>query len=133
MKVPPRALAAVWFVYGLVGLLAGGVFALWFGGFAVLMSVLPDERTGEPAPWWMSGVFASLASCALLFVLVGTLPALATGWGMWRDRPWVRPVALIAAVFTLFTGLPWMALGLVTLYHLWETERASRPARVDPG
>lgn len=121
-----QLLAIVWAVHSaMVGLL-GLVVALWFGAFGVLATVLPDSHSGEPLPpiaGWIIGGCGVFGGGVMLFAL---LPGAVAAVGLWRNTQWGRIAALVAAILSLFSGFPWLLLGVGTLVWLWRDHEAAK-------
>lgn len=125
---PRKILAVAWGVHSAFIAVVAVFFALWFGGFGVLTTVLPDSNTGEPLP---PAVGLLLGGCGVLggcSIFVGLLPGAVASVGLWLDTRWGRFGALVAAIFSLLSGFPAMLFGAATLVWLWKDHQAAASA-----
>lgn len=119
-----RAVGVAWMVYcGLVG--AAGVAAgIAFVGMALLMAVLPDSRTGAPAPTWVAFAFGGFG--ALVGGILGVYGALGAtiGWYVTRGRTWAKWGALVLAITQVAQFPVGTLLGIATFVVMFRAEPA---------
>src|SRR6185437_2949748 len=114
-----KALGILWFVYAGLSLLAGVaglVFmkTVFFGGFGPWMhSPWMHHLTHGvmPSSWF----FPSVLPFIWAFILIRASLAVAAGWGLLVHAGWGRPVAILAALFSLIKFPLGTALGIFTL------------------
>jgi len=99
-------------VLGVIYVILGVLHLLIAGGFLVLMVGIGAASGDRQAAWIVSGV--GLAVATVIAVL--SIPTIVTGIGLQRFRPWSRIVALILAIFHLFSFPTGTAVGI---YALW--------------
>ena len=68
------------------------------------------------------GVLAVVGMATGIFLLALSLPGLATGYGLLKRRPWARWLAIIVGAFNLFNIPIGTAIGLYTMYVLFQSE-----------
>lgn len=105
--------AIIHIVYASLGMLFGLVAVLLLLGLSIPLSL---EGPG------MSELVI-LRVLVLIFIavmVVATFPALIGGIGLLKKQPWARIVLLIVAVFDLVSFPIGTAIGIYTLWALWE-------------
>lgn len=108
-----RIAAIMHIVYACFGLLFGSIGALALFG----LSAIPElNDTGIH----QTVILQILAYAAIGITLVTTLPGLIGGIGVLKKRPWARILLLIVSVFDLFAFPIGTAIGIYTLWALWE-------------
>ncbi len=123
-----KILGILHIVFGALGVFAGIVVLLIFGGVSALVN-LSDRSTDLPAPF-----LGLIGGVLFILLLVLSLPGLIIGIGLVQFRPWARIAAIVVSALDLL-GFPFhTALGV---YGLWvllnrETEQMfiAGPARV---
>ena len=111
MEQHVKILAILNIVFGVLGVLAAIVILLFFGGMAAVVSSdsQPDAAQG-------AAVLGGIGAIGALIVGVLSLPALITGVGLLKFRPWAQILGIVMAVLSL-PGIPFgTALGA---YGLW--------------
>jgi hypothetical protein len=100
-----RILGVIYVILGLLHLLlAGGILVLMVG----IGAAAGDRQTA----WIIGGVGMTVATV----IAVLSIPTIVTGIGLQRFRPWSRIVALMLAIFNLFSFPIGTAVGI---YALW--------------
>ena len=113
-----KALSVVWFIYAGLALITG-VMGLFFADAFL---------SGRFGPWmhgpWMHGPMPpfwfgpAILHFAWVFLVLRAGLALAAGYGLLEHAPWGRPVAIVAAVFSLLKFPFGTALGIWALVVL---------------
>jgi hypothetical protein len=105
MEQHVRILGVIYVILGLLHLLlAGGILVLMLG----IGAAAGDRQTA----WIMGGFGLTVATV----IAVLSIPTIVTGIGLQRFRPWSRIVALMLAIFNLFSFPIGTAVGI---YALW--------------
>jgi len=116
MKTHIQIVAALNIAAGAFYLIAAGAIFFFMG----LASGIVASQ-GEHGAAGMVGL-VMIALCTFLAVL--GLPSVIAGWGLFAEKSWARPVALVLAVLHL-PNVPFgTALGIYTLWALLRTEPA---------
>lgn len=111
-----HALALTHLAHGLLSLLAS-----WFAlasaviGSAVVRTLIFGDDASAHA---MPSIRLILVTAAFIYVVVSLLLSTATAWGLWRERPWTRAVALVAAVVALPLAPVGTAVAALTFWLL---------------
>ncbi len=121
-----KVVAVAWALYSAMFLLIGAFVALWLAGIGAFITAVPPTGPSPPPPEWVGPVLGGCGVVSGCGVGASALPGVFTAVGLWRDRPWGRVAALIAALLNLFSGVPWMLLGVATLVWWWRDREASR-------
>jgi len=113
-----KALSVVWFIYAGLALVTG-MMGLFFANAFL---------SGRFGPWmngpWMHGPMPpmwfgpAILHFAWVFLVIRAGLALAAGYGLMEHAPWGRPVAIVAAIFSLLKFPFGTALGIWTLVVL---------------
>jgi len=118
-----KILAVLHIVFSALGILAGIIALLVFGGLAGLIHVsdiYPSEQN-----FFGSALLGSIGGLIFLFILALSLPGLIGGIGLLQFKPWARILMIVISALDLM-GFPFhTALGI---YGLWvllnrDTER----------
>ncbi|MBI3665163.1 MAG: hypothetical protein HY236_02890 [Acidobacteria bacterium] len=128
-----RILGALHIVFGALGIMAGVLVLLFFGGLAGVIGMTDtsgDARLAIP-------ILGGIGGIIFIIALVLSLPSLIAGIGLLKFRSWARVLTIILSVLDLFHVPFGTALGF---YGLWvllsrETEQLfvrwpGQPARV---
>jgi len=116
-----KILAILHIVFSVLGLVAGLVALLLFGGLAGIVS----STAGTPDSVIAIPILGSIGGLVFLIIAIFSLPGLIGGIGLLQYKPWARILMLIVSALDLM-GFPFhTALGI---YGLWvllnkETER----------
>jgi hypothetical protein len=106
-----RVVAALFLVGGGLCLASGLVLGIFFGGLARLAGRSEPPGT-DIGPWVLS-----LAGAAFTTVMiVAGVPAIATGWGLFRVKRWARTLGIILAAIALINFWIGTVFGV---YALW--------------
>jgi hypothetical protein len=108
-----RLAAIIHIAYACIGLLAGLIGTVLLLGLSTL-SNLQGSGLSELV------ILRVLAYAAIAITLLTTLPALIGGIGLLKKQPWARILLMIVAVFDLFAFPLGTAIGVYTLWALWE-------------
>jgi hypothetical protein len=108
-----KIVALIQIVYASIGLIFGSIAALLLFGLSVLPG-LQGQGLGELA------ILRILAFVAIGVTVLTTLPALIGGIGLLKKQPWARVLLFVVAVFELFSFPIGTAVGIYTLWALWE-------------
>lgn len=118
METHIKALAVLFVIFGILGLLtAAGFFLLGAGAAATILSQEqgPDAQVGAA---WAGGCMSFIA--ALVGIL--SIPSVINGWGLWNHKSWSRVLTMIIAVLNL-PGFPvGTALGVYALVIMLNDE-----------
>lgn len=108
-----RIVAIIHIVYACLGMLFGLVGAALLLG----LSVLPG-LSGHSMNEFV--ILRVLAFVAIAVTVLTTFPAFIGGIGLLKRQPWARILLLIVAVFDLVSFPFGTAIGIYTLWALWE-------------
>ena len=111
MSTHIRILGVLHLVLGGLGLLAGVVFILFFGGLAGVVG-----SSGESGGFFSGSVLGIIGIAIFLVATVLSLPSLIAGIGLLQFRPWGRILGIILSVLHLF-NVPFGTT--VGIYGLW--------------
>jgi hypothetical protein len=99
-------------VYGMLGILAGIIVMLVFGGLAGLVSVADhsgDARIAIP-------ILGGIGAFVFILLLVLSLPGIIAGFGLIELQPWARILTIVLSALELMS----VPLGTVLgIYGLW--------------
>lgn len=114
MEKHRTALGALFLVNGLLGvigiLIVAAIFGL--GGFAVQQAAAHDPNVPAFVPFIPAAVGLGIVGMIALF----SIPCLVVAWGLFKDRPWSKLMALIMGILNLMA----FPLGTVTGgYAIW--------------
>jgi hypothetical protein len=113
MRQHLQILAAIYLALGsLGGLIALIVFVAVAGGGLL---------SGDPTAMTITTIVG--ASIAIFFLLIAA-PAILTGVGLYRRRPWSRPIALVLGFLLLWFVPIGTAIGVYTIWVLTRPEAA---------
>jgi len=112
MATHVRVLAALLIVFGALGLLAGLIVLLVFGGLAALVG-MTDSSDGRLVA---IPILGGIGGIVFLITLIVSLPDLIAGIGLLRYRPWARVLSIILCAISLLHVPFGTALGV---YGLW--------------
>ena len=113
-----RILAALRIVMGALGLGAGVLALLFFGGLAGLVGITDQSGGARIAVPILGGI----GGLAFLLATVLALPSLIAGIGLLRLRPWSRILTIVLSVIDLFQVPIGTALGFYGLWILLSAE-----------
>ncbi|MBZ5594124.1 MAG: hypothetical protein LAP39_17930 [Acidobacteriia bacterium] len=99
-------------VYGMLGVLAGIIVMLVFGGLAGLVSVADHSRDAKVAIPILGGIGAFV----FVLLLVLSLPGIIAGFGLIELQPWARMLTIVLSALELMSVPFGTALGI---YGLW--------------
>jgi hypothetical protein len=108
-----RIVAIVHIVYACLGFLCGLVGATLLLGLSALPG-LSGHSMSE------SVILRVLGILALAVTVLTTFPAFVGGVGLLKRQPWARILLLVVAVFDLVSFPIGTAIGVYTLWALWE-------------
>jgi|SRR5579863_3130712 len=98
--------------YGILGVLAGILGLVFFGGLAGLVSVADhsgDARIAIP-------ILGAIGGFVFILLLGLSLPGIIAGFGLIERRPWARILTIVLSVLELMS----MPVGTVLgIYGLW--------------
>ncbi len=103
----------IYIIFGILGLLVGIVFFLFFAGLAML----PDDPSGTSALLIIGWVIAGL------FVF-SSIPEIIGGIGLLKRQNWARILVIILGVLSLIEIPIGTAIGIYTLWVLFKEESA---------
>jgi len=127
MRDHVRVLAYLHIVFGSLGILAGLVVLLVFGGAAGIVGMAnPNDPDVRHIAIPIIGI-VGLGICALVTLL--SVPGIIAGAGLLKFRPWARTLTIVLSALDLLHVPLGTALGI---YGLWvllkpETELLFRP------
>ncbi len=107
-------LGIVWMVWSAITGLAGLLVAAVAMGFGGLVTMLPDDTTGEPAPWWVGFLFGGVGITIGLVILGMGAFGMMVGSALRYGRRWALIAALILGFFQLSNMPVGTALGIWT-------------------
>ena len=107
-----RTLGALHIVYGALGVLAGLLALLFFGGIAGLIG-LTYQTEGR---FIAVPILGAIAGFACLLMLALSLPGIVAGIGLTRFRPWARILTIVLSAIHLMNFPLGTALGV---YGFW--------------
>ena len=111
--LPLRTLGLLYLIYGGYQTAIGVMLGLMFGAMSVILGIVAIAEGDEDA---------ILATVILLFfsvfisgiVALTAVPKLVAGWGLRKEAPWGRVVALVAAVLSMLSFPIGTILAVVT-------------------
>lgn len=103
----------LYIVYGVLSLIMGLVFFLFFAGLALI----PDNLTGAGVLLIIGWVIGGL-------IVVTSIPEIIGGIGLLQRKNWARILVLILGFFNLLDIPFGTALGIYTLWVLFKEESA---------
>jgi hypothetical protein len=127
MDTHVKVLGALQIACGAMGLMAAVLLVFLFGGAAGIVGASGDPQASIAVP-----IIGLTGMALVMFLLVMSLPAVITGIGLLRLRPWAR----IAGIVLSIIGLIMIPFGtIVGVYGLWvlfskDTERLFGAAEV---
>ena len=107
-----KILGVLHVVYGILGVLAGIVVLLIFGGLAGLVSVA--DRSGDALI--AVPILGGIGAFVFILLLALSLPGIIAGFGLLQLRPWARMLTIILSALELMSVPVGTALGI---YGLW--------------
>ncbi|HVP46235.1 MAG TPA: hypothetical protein VMT32_06620 [Bryobacteraceae bacterium] len=99
-------------VYGMLGILAGLIIMLVFGGLAGVVSVADhsgDARVAVP-------ILGGIGAFVFILLLVLSLPGIIAGFGLIERQPWARMLTIVLSALELMSVPFGTVLGI---YGLW--------------
>src|SRR6266849_4142591 len=107
-----KILGILHIVYGILGILAGIIIMLIFGGLAGVVSVAAHSADALIAVPILGGIGAFI----FILLLALSLPGIVAGFGLIEFRPWARMLTIILSALELMSVPIGTALGI---YGLW--------------
>ena len=107
-----KILGILHIVYGILGVLAGIIILLIFGGLAGVVSVAAHSADALIAVPILGGIGAFI----FILLLALSLPGIVAGFGLIAFRPWARMLTIILSALELMSVPIGTALGI---YGLW--------------
>ena len=107
-----KILGILHIVYGILGVLAGIIILLIFGGLAGVVSVAAHSADALIAVPILGGIGAFI----FILLLALSLPGIVAGFGLIEFRPWARMLTIILSALELMSVPIGTALGI---YGLW--------------
>ena len=107
-----KILGVLHVVYGILGVLAGIVVLLIFGGLAGLVSVA--DRSGDALI--AVPILGGIGAFVFILLLALSLPGIIAGFGLLKLRPWARMLTIVLSALELMSVPVGTALGI---YGLW--------------
>jgi hypothetical protein len=107
-----RILGILHVVYGILGVLAGIIVLVIFGGLAGLVSVA--DRSGDALI--AVPILGGIGAFVFILLLALSLPGIIAGFGLLKLRPWARMLTIILSALELMSVPVGTALGI---YGLW--------------
>jgi len=107
-----KILGILHIVYGILGVLAGIIILLIFGGLAGVVSVAAHSADALIAVPILGGIGAFI----FILLLALSLPGIVAGVGLIEFRPWARMLTIILSALELMSVPIGTALGI---YGLW--------------
>jgi hypothetical protein len=127
METHVKVLAVLHLVLGVIGVFGAFILMLIFGGAA---SVVGSAAVDDPDAAIAIPIIGITGMALVAFLLVLSVPALISGFGLLKLRPWARILGIVISILMLMA----VPLGtIVGAYGLWvlltkETERLFMPA-----
>jgi hypothetical protein len=116
MQQHVKILAVLHIVFGGLGVLAGLIVMLFFGGLAHFVGM--DQNAGDVASWGLNWI----GFIVMILIFVISLPELIAGVGLLSYQQWARILTIILSVFEL-PGFPFhTALGVYGFWVLLSNE-----------
>jgi hypothetical protein len=107
-----KILGIMHMVYGILGVLAGIIVLVIFGGLAGLVSVA--GRSGDSLI--AVPILGGIGAFVFLLLLALSLPGIIAGFGLLQLRPWARILTIVLSALELMS----VPLGTVLgIYGLW--------------
>ena len=107
-----KILGVLHVVYGILGVLAGIIVLLIFGGLAGLVSVA--DRSGDSII--AVPILGGIGAFVFLLLLALSLPGIVAGFGLLQLQPWARILTIVLSALELMS----VPLGTVLgIYGLW--------------
>ena len=116
-------------VWSSIGILAGLIVLLVFGGLAGALGTLGVSSSDNAEGLLVAPFFAVMGIFILILVTVIALPALIGGIGLLKYRPWSRILMIVVSVLHLFSVPIGTALGA---YGLWVLLQEDARRVLDP-
>jgi hypothetical protein len=99
-------------VYGILGVLAGIIVLVIFGGLAGLVSVA--GRSGDALI--AVPILGGIGAFVFILLLALSLPGIIAGFGLLKLQPWARMLTIVLSALELMSVPVGTALGI---YGLW--------------
>src|SRR5579864_646860 len=107
-----KILGILHLVYGILGVLAGIIVLVIFGGLAGLVSVA--DRSGDSLI--AVPILGGIGAFVFILLLALSLPGIIAGFGLLQLRPWARILTIVLSALELMS----VPLGTVLgIYGLW--------------
>lgn len=102
-------------IFGIMGLIGGTVvFIIFVGG-----GIIGSAASGESEIMVIAGIFGAIITG---IILISSIPAIVTGWGIMNFKPWGRMFGVIIAVLNLPAFPFGTGLGIYALWVLFNEE-----------
>jgi hypothetical protein len=101
-----------------MGLLAGIIILLIFGGLATLVGLNANDHDAAVAAPILGVIGVAIAA----FLIVLSLPGFIAGWGLLSFRPWARTLTLVISAFDLLNVPLGTALAAYSFWALLSAE-----------
>lgn len=129
MREHIRILGILNLIFGGLNLLGALIVFLIFGGISGFLAVLGAVEDPEAAV--AAGIVGIVGFCIIALIVLYTIPPMLAGWGLLKGYGWARILAIVLAIFDLFSFPLGTALGIYTLVVLLDSrasaEFAGRP------
>lgn len=110
MKPHIQIVAALNIASGALTLLGAVVIFLVMGGAGGIGAVAGDAQA--------AGIVGIVAMAIVGFLVLLSLPSILAGWGLFTEKSWARPLAIVLAVIHLLNVPIGTAMGIYTLWAL---------------
>jgi hypothetical protein len=107
-----KTLGILHIVYGLLGVLAGVVAMIFFGGLASLIGMAADSGQAKVA----APILGVIGAFLFVLLLALSLPGIVAGFGLIELQPWARILTIVLSALELMSMPLGTALGV---YGLW--------------
>ena len=114
-----RTLAILHIVYGSLAFMAGLVVLLLLGGIGIAMNNIPESEEMSVS---VSSLMVFLGFLVGTLLLVISAPGIIGGLGLLKHKEWARIVILVMGFFELLHVPVGTALGIYTLWVLFNTD-----------
>lgn len=113
MRDHVKIVAILNIVLGCLGVFAGVVFFVIFGGLASMIGMSHDQDAATAIP-----ILVFIGGCVAIFLFIISIPGIIGGWGMLHFRPWARVLMIIISGLNLLHFPLGTALGIYGLIVL---------------
>jgi hypothetical protein len=118
MDTHVKAVAWIYIVLGVLGVLAALLMLVIFGGIAgFVSSQAPNTEARDAAP-----ILGIIGGVLFFVIAIISLPSILAGWGLLNFKEWARILTIILAILHLF-GFPiGTAIGVYSLWVLFNQQ-----------